>query len=104
MLDELLKEIAELRKYKKEYEKAKYNAQVVSDRLFKLMMKDYEKMLYYEKVKEHQEQHCKYCVYNNRCSYDLPDDIWKPIPSDDAWGPGRVLCKNFQRYKQEVGI
>jgi hypothetical protein len=96
MLEELLMEIRELQEYKNKYEFAQNDKKVLSAFLFRYMEKEYEKMLYFEKVKAYQENACVSCRHRDDCTKELPDDIFKPIPSDKDWIPERVGCKDFE--------
>ena len=89
-------EIIELQEYKDKYEFAQHDKRMLSDLLFRYMTKEYEKMLYFEKVKAYQEYSCVNCIHRDGCTKELPDDIYKPIPSDKACIPERVGCKDFE--------
>lgn len=49
------------------------------------------------RCKIHSENVCKYCRYRHDCELikDFPQDIWKPVPSDKAYIPGRKMCGDF---------
>lgn len=98
MLEELLKEIEELKECKKKYEYALKEKQKMSNKLYEYMMKEYENTSYDERCKMHIETTCSCCRYRDGCELQkcFPLDIWKPIPSDKAWIPGRKSCKEFQ--------
>lgn len=95
MLDELLKEINELKEYKKLYEYAIKDKKLMSERLYKYMMKEYESMTKEERIAYYKKECCNCCRYNF-CGYDFPDDICKPIPSEIDFIPARVICKGFK--------
>lgn len=96
MLDELLKDINELKEYKKKYEYALKDKQTMSELLYDYMMREYESMTREEKVLVHQTNSCSACRHRDYCSIELPEDIWKPIPSDKAWIPARKSCGRFE--------
>ena len=96
MLDELLKDIDELKKYKKKYENAIKDIQTMSDLLYTYMKKEWESMSREDRVIAYQRSSCESCRHYDCCSISLPEDIWKPIQSDKAWIPARKNCGNFQ--------
>ena len=92
MIDEFIEELKELQSYKKRYEYAVKDKQVMSDMLFKYMLKEYDNTSYEQRCKLHEEDICKNCVRNDCCEHDLPQDILKLIPSDKAWIPAKKIC------------
>lgn len=99
MLDELLKEIEVLRSYKNLYECALSDKQVMSDKLYEYMTKEYENTSYEDKCKSYIKDTCSCCRYRlYGCDHqnNLPEDILKPIPSDKAWIPSRKTCGYFK--------
>ena len=97
MLDDLIKEINELKEYKKKYEWALEEKKRMSDLLFEYMTKEYENTSYEKRCADFKADVCKMCRYKFNCDKDdLPIDILKPIPSENAWIPGKVSCKNFE--------
>ena len=98
MLEELLKEIIELKEYKKKYEYALANEQRMSDELFMLMMAEYERTSYEQRVIEFKKKGCRDCRYryNEACSIVLPEDIGMPIKSDMTWIPATKSCESFR--------
>jgi hypothetical protein len=96
MLEELLKEINELKEYKERYELANKDKERMSEMLYHYMMVEYESMTREEKVNVYRENSCSCCRYRHDCTIGLPEDIWKPIPSDIAWIPSRVSCGKFK--------
>ena len=100
MLEELLKEINKLKKYKKLYECAVKDKERMSELLYEYMTKEYENITREEKIAQHKEKLCRSCRYRDYCREYFDDsyseDIGKPIPSDKAWIPGRVTCGKFE--------
>lgn len=95
MLDKLLKEIQELKKYKEKYEHVVADKERMSEVLYKLMMENYQTESYEERKQEYINEKCKYCRHKESCDMDLPKDINKPIRSDKAWIPTTLNCINF---------
>ena len=94
MIDELLKEIEELRSYKKKYEHTCTEKQKMSNMLYEYMMKEYESMTKEERIKKYKEECCS-CCREDVYYCDFPDDIMKPISSDKAYIPERLTCGKF---------
>ncbi len=96
MIDEFLDEIKELQEYKKKYLCAAKDKQHMSDLLYEYMTNEYKRMSKQKRIEKYEEECCKCCRYREYCKFDFPDDIYKPIKSDNAWIPGRVTCGNFE--------
>lgn len=96
MIDEFLNEIKELQEYKEKYLCAEQDKQRISDLLYEYATKEYERMPKQKRIDKYKEECCKYCRHNAFCEFDLPDEIYKPVKSDDAWIPGIVTCGNFE--------
>lgn len=99
MLDELIKEINELRDYKQKYEYAEADKKVMSDKLYEYMLKEYENTPYEERCKQHLKHTCSVCryrIYGCDLQNNLPENIRKPVESDKAWIPGVVSCSSFE--------
>lgn len=96
MLDELLKEINELKEYKNKYEYALKDKQRMSDLLYDYMMREWESMSREDRVVAYQKNNCSSCRHYGYCNIGLPEDILKPIPSDKAWIPYIKNCGSFQ--------
>lgn len=96
MLEELLKELEELRKYKERYEIALQEKERMSKMLYEFMIKEYESTTKEERICKYKKEYCKSCRYNYDCNVELPEEILKPIPSEIAWIPGKIQCKNFR--------
>lgn len=96
MIDELIKEIQELKEYKEKYFKLVGEKQRLSDELYKYMMKEYEKMSLGQCVDAYENEWCICCKhYKEQCI--LPEDILRPIRSDKAWIPEKKSCDSFCR-------
>lgn len=95
MLEEMLKEIEELKSYKKKYECAEQDKKRMSELLYGYMMKEYESMGREDRVSAFKEDVCSCCAFRDCCQIGLPEDIYKPVPSDKGWIPGRVGCGAF---------
>lgn len=98
MLEELIKEINELRDYKIKYESLEEDKRRMSDKLFELMMEKYNNQSYQERVEIFKKEGCRDCRYKYNCDLkdNLPQDIWIPIESDKAWIPAMKSCGEFQ--------
>lgn len=96
MIDEFLNEIKELQEYKEKYLCAVKDKQRMSDLLYEYMTKEYKRMPKQKRIEKYEEECCQYCRYREYCKFDFPDDVYKPIKSDNAWIPRRVTCGNFK--------
>ena len=99
MLEQLIKDMNELLSYKEKYEHAIKDKQTMSNKLYELMTKEYEKTSYEDRCKQYIEHECSGCRYRiYGCDYqsNLPKDILQPIPSDKAWIPACKTCGHFE--------
>lgn len=96
MLEELLKELNELRAYKERYENVVKDKERMSALLYEYMVKEYNSMSYEERAAEFRKKTCCSCRYRDDCSSALPIDIMRPVPSEDAWIPGVIGCRDFR--------
>lgn len=96
MLEQLIKELEELKEYKNKYECAIKDKQKMSEKLYEYMLKEYENTTKEKRVSVFKEKTCKSCRYRDCCNLELPDDIMKPIPSDKAWIPAIKTCGEFE--------
>ncbi len=95
MLEQLLEEINELKKYKERYELAERDKERMSEMLYNCMVKEYESMTKEERIEKYKKEYCANCIYRGYgCT--LPDNIMQPIRSKDAYIPGVVYCKKFK--------
>lgn len=95
MLDELLKEIEDLKTYKIKYKNLQADKQKMSDMLYELMLREYETKTYEQRVEEYRKNMCQCCKFNG-CACILPQDIGLPIQSNEAWIPATKGCKEFE--------
>lgn len=96
MIDELLNEITELKEYKRKYEFALEEKKIMSDELYRLMMVEYERTPYEQRVAEYKKNTCCDCRFEDNCKIVLPQDIGMPIESDKAWIPVTKSCGSFE--------
>lgn len=96
MLEELLKELNELRAYKSLYETAIKEKERMSALLYEYMIREYNRMSYTERAAEFKKETCCSCRYRDNCHSDLPLDIMRPVQSEDAWIPGTIGCRDFR--------
>lgn len=94
MIDELITEINELKEYKEKYEYALADKQRMSNLLDELMSEKYDNLSYDERLKWHEKEICSHCRYCG-CGRKLADDIGCFLPSEKAYIPSRICCKNF---------
>lgn len=98
MIEEFIKEIEELKKYKKLYEYQKEDKKRMSQIIYNYMLKEYLNKPYEKRVEEHKKEICSNCRYNSDCEFDeLEEEILKPISEEqDDSIPGRKCCKEFK--------
>lgn len=105
MLEELFKEIQELREYKRKYEYAVKDKEYMSALLYKYMIKEYEETPYEKRAESYENEWCRHCEHRSYYDSDcwcyagvekLPDDIYKPIPSDRGYVPSLKRCEHFE--------
>ena len=96
ILDRVLNEINELKEFKRLYESQKKDKQRMSDKLYELMMYKYNNTSYNERLLNFQEETCRYCRYEDYCKIEIPEDILKPIKSENAWISSTKSCGEFQ--------
>ena len=96
MLNELFDEINELKEYKKKYENAQKEKQQMSDLLYEYMMNEYESKSYEDRRKQYVHDCCSCCRYDVYDCDEMPEDILKPIKSENGWIPGTKSCGHFK--------
>ena len=96
MIDELLKEIQELKEYKKKYDFAIAEKQRMSDMLYELMTNEYLDKTLEERKAQYSKDMCHGCRFYGYCTKELPEDIGEPIKSDKAWIPATRTCGQFE--------
>ena len=96
MIEDFIKEINELNEYKRKYECAIKDKQVMSDKLYDLYLEKYNSQTFEERKLIHLNDSCKCCRYNCDCDQRmLPENILMPLRSDKGWLPPRVTCSEF---------
>ena len=100
MLEEFIKELEELKEFKKKCEYLEKDKQVLSDKLFEYMTREYEGTSYESRCSAYIKNSCSCC---RNCDFgycslmrELPQDIGKPVQSDKAWIPATKGCSNFR--------
>jgi hypothetical protein len=96
MLDELIKEVHDLKEYKLKYEYVIKDKERMSDLLFELMTEKYNNSSYADRKEYFRKNSCRCCRYEVCCDLEVPQDIGKPIKSDKAWIPAIKSCENFE--------
>lgn len=100
MLEDLIKELQELKEYKKKYEQAEKDKQRMSDMLYEYMMDEYNRTPYEERARHYICHWCSCCMFRpygkDKCDAELPEDIRIPIKSSNAWIPGKKQCCMFE--------
>lgn len=95
MLDKILEEINELKKYKERYELAERDKERMSEMLYDYMTKEYNSMTKEERMAKFKEENCAHCRYRG-WDCKIPDNVMQPVRSKDAWIPGKVGCSKFK--------
>lgn len=95
MLEQLLKEIEELKQYKERYELANRDKERMSEMLYDYMVKEYESMTKEERAEKFKRENCAHCRYRG-WDCKIPDNVMQPVRSKDAWIPGKVGCIKFK--------
>ena len=72
--------------------------QRMSDKLYELMMKEYESMSKDDRIFAHIEEYCNQCVHYKDGECIPYDYFWKPVRSVCDFIPGRDICPKF-KYK-----
>ena len=99
MLDELMKDLQELKDYKKRYEFVIKDKQRMSDLLFELMTEKYNNTSYEDRKKHFIDTTCK-CCRHYMCNLEISEDIELPIKSNIRWIPATKSCANFEWDQQ----
>ena len=96
MIDELLKEIQELKEYKRKYDLAIIEKQRMSDMLYELMTNEYLDKTLAERKAQYSKDMCCNCRSYGYCTKELPENIEEPIKNNKAWIPATRSCKQFE--------
>lgn len=97
MLEQLLNEIEELKKYKEKYEYAEKDKKRMSDYIYEEELNKFKEKAYEVRANIYREDICKCCRFNDGCNLKdcLPEDIGEPI-KNEGWMPGYKTCGNFE--------
>ena len=95
-LDELIKEIQELKEKEKQLEYLKKDKKKMADKLLEYELKEYENTSVEERKEKYFKETCSCCRFNCENSKGLPDDIGKPIESKVDYFPSHKGCKDFE--------
>lgn len=106
IIEKIIKEYQDLKKYKQEYEDQKEDKRRMSEALYEYAMKEYKQKSYKQRVKEHIDEQCKNCRYyygqDRECKWlegtpkeRLPKDILKPIKNKEEYFPSKKVCEDF---------
>lgn len=97
MLEQLLKEINDLKEYKFKYECAEEDRKHMSNYIYEEELSKFKEKSYEARANKFREDTCKCCRFYYGCSIKehLPEDIGKPIKSEN-WFPGYKTCEKFE--------
>lgn len=98
IIEKMIKEYQELKKYKGLYECQKEDKKKMSEKLYEYELKEYKLKEYEQRVEEHINEQCKDCKWyygkDKECKWlegtpkeRLPQDILKPIKSKEDYFP-----------------
>lgn len=96
ILDELIKEIQDLKEKEKQLEYLKKDKKKMADKLLEYELKEYENTSIEERKAKYFKETCSCCRFNCENSNGLPDDIGKPIESIVDYFPSHKGCKDFE--------
>ena len=95
-IDELIKEIQELKTKEIQLEYLKKDKKKMADKLLEYELKEYENTSIEERKEKYFKENCRCCRFHCENSKGLPDDIGKPIKSEDDYFPAHKGCKDFE--------
>ena len=95
-LDELIKEIQDLKEKERQLECLKKDKKKMADKLLEYELKEYENTSVEERKAKYFKETCSCCRFHCENSKDLPDDIGKPIKSKVDYFPSHKGCKDFE--------
>lgn len=95
-LDELIKEIQDLKEKERQLEYLKKDKKKMADKLLEYELKEYENTSVEERKAKYFKEICRCCRFNCENSKCLPDDIGKPIKSEVDFFPSHKSCKDFE--------
>lgn len=95
-LDELIKEIQDLKEKERQLEHLKKDKKKMADKLLEYELKEYENTSIEERKAKYFKETCSCCRFNCENLKGLPDDIGKPIESKADFFPSHKGCKDFE--------
>ncbi len=95
-LDELIKEIQDLKEKERQLEHLKKDKKKMADKLLEYELKEYENTSVEERKEKYFKEICICCRFNCENSNGLPDDIGKPIESKVDYFPSHKGCEDFE--------
>ena len=95
-LDELIKEIQDLKEKERQLEYLKKDKKKMADKLLEYELKEYENTSVEERKEKYFKENCSCCRFHCENSKCLPDDIGKPIESKVDYFPAHKGCKDFE--------
>lgn len=96
MLNEIIKEIEDLKKKSEELEYLKKDKKKMADKLLEYELKEFENTSIKERKDKYFKETCRCCGFHCESTKSLPDDIGKPIKSDVDYFPAHKGCKDFE--------
>ena len=95
-IDEIIKELQDLKQKEQELEYLKEDKKKMADKLYEYELKEYQNTTIDERKEKYFNEMCKHC----RCCCEnkdrLPDDINMPIRTDNDYFPAHKCCKEFE--------
>ena len=94
-IDELIKEIQDLKEKERQLEYLKKDKKKMADKLLEYELKEYENTSIEERKAKYFKETCRCCRFHCENSNGLPDDIGKPIKSEVDFFPSHKGCKEL---------
>ena len=84
--------------FKRLYESQKKDKQIMSDKLYELMMYKYNATPFIDRKSYYEEDNCSCCRFEDWCNKDntIPKNVGMPIESENAWIPPTMGCDKFE--------
>ena len=95
-LDELIEELQDLKEKERQLECLKKDKKKMADKLLEYELKEYENTPVEERKTKFFKEMCRCCRHGCESKDGLPDDIGKPIKSEDDYFPSYKGCKDFK--------
>ena len=99
IVNELLEELQELKKYKERYKSNEEDKKKLAQYVYNNELKEYYNTPYENRCKKFIEENCSCCRYNDEeCKYrkeGLRADILEPI-ENEGWFPSYQSCGGFE--------